>query len=313
MRQHRRPVEGEPGGGGRSGEAQRLQPPPRSLWLPLLEQALREDLGAGGDLTTEATVDPERNARVAIRARRAGGLAGLEPAVAAFALVDPAVRARPRRSDGQLLAAGSEVAEIEGPAAALLIGERTWLQRLGRLSGLATATSELVGLVSAAGAKAQIVCTRKTTPGLRALEKYAVRCGGGHNHRFGLGDAILIKDNHVALAGGIDAALERVFARVGHTVKVEIEVDTLEQLEQALRHPIDIVLLDNMSPDELRTAVQLVREHHQRSGHRVRTEASGGITPETVADVARTGVDLISVGYLTHSAPALDLGLDFVA
>jgi nicotinate-nucleotide pyrophosphorylase (carboxylating) len=297
---------------GERGRPDVLKPPPRVVWQPLLELALREDLGTAGDLTTQATVDPRQQASVVVAARRAGVVAGLEVALETFLLVDPQVSILQLVRDGQQVAAGDRLAEISGAAPAILIAERTALNLLGRLCGIATATRDLVDRVEEAGAAARIVCTRKTTPGLRALEKYAVRCGGGANHRFGLGDAVLVKDNHIAFAGGIDAALQRVFQHVGHTVKVEVEVDTLEQLEIALRHPVDIVLLDNMGSEDLFTAVQLVREHHQRTGRQVLAEASGGITPGTVAAVAASGVDLISVGYLTHSAPALDVGLDWV-
>jgi nicotinate-nucleotide pyrophosphorylase (carboxylating) len=212
-----------------------------------------------------------------------------------------AVRVRTLLDDGEQVKRGSLVADLEGPAAVLLTGERTMLNLLCRLSGIATATRRLMNAVS--GTRAKVVDTRKTTPGLRALEKYAVRCGGGGNHRFGLDDAVLIKDNHLALAGSVHEAVARVLAHAGHMVKIEVEVDTLDQLREALREPIDAVLLDNMEPAMLKDAVRIVDGS-------VITEASGGVRPETIAAIAATGVDLISVGWLTHSAPALDLGLD---
>jgi nicotinate-nucleotide pyrophosphorylase (carboxylating) len=205
------------------------------------------------------------------------------------------------RHDGERIERGDTIVELEGRARTLLTGERTLLNILNHLSGIATATRALVDAV--AGTQAHIADTRKTTPGLRALEKYAVRCGGGSNHRFGLDDAVLIKDNHLALAGSIHEAVSRARAVAGHMVKIEVEVDTLEQLREALAEPVDAVLLDNMRPATLAEAVRIV-------DGRVITEASGGIRPETVREVAESGVDLISVGWLTHSAPALDLGLD---
>lgn len=206
------------------------------------------------------------------------------------------------RADGSNVAQGEIIASVAGPARAILTAERTALNFLSRLSGIATATSSIVNAVR--GYNARIVCTRKTTPGLRTLEKYAVRAGGGSNHRFGLDDAILIKDNHIAMAGGIRPAIERARASVGHLVKIEVEVDTLAQLEESLALTPDAVLLDNMSVEELRRAVAMV------AGRAV-TEASGRITSDTAPAIAATGVDLISIGWLTHSAPILDIGLDY--
>lgn len=261
-----------------------------------------EDLAHGNDLTTDAIVPGERTASANVVARAAGVVAGSEAALLAFELLAPgAFRYNVAIAGGSRVRAGDTVVSIEGPARALLTGERTMLNLLCRLSGIATATRALVDAI--AGTRAHIVDTRKTTPGLRALEKYAVRCGGGSNHRFGLDDAVLIKDNHLALAGSVAEAVTRVRAHAGHMVKVEVEVDTLEQLREALATPIDAVLLDNMTPGQLAEAVRIV-------GGRVLTEASGGIRSETVRAIAESGVDLISVGYLTHGAPSLDLGLD---
>jgi nicotinate-nucleotide pyrophosphorylase (carboxylating) len=271
------------------------------VWSELLRTALLEDIGHGNDLTTDAIVDPLRVARGLAVARKPGVIAGIEIATSAFHMLDTRVTVDVRIGDGQRVDAGDTIAAIAGPARPILTGERTMLNLLSRLSGIATATRMMVDLV--AGTGAHVVCTRKTTPGLRALEKYAVRCGGGSNHRFGLDDAVLIKDNHLALAGSVRAAVEAVRARVGHMVKVEVEVDTLEQLREAMEQPVDAVLLDNMTPAQLTEAVAI-------AGGRVLTEASGGVRPETILDIARSGVDLISVGWLTHGAPSLDIGLD---
>lgn len=268
----------------------------------IVRRALREDLGRAGDLTTDAVVPAAARARGAIRARRAGRLAGLEPALAAFRLLDPEVAVEALAADGGDVGAGEVLARLSGRARGMLSAERTALNLLGRLCGIATATRDLVRVIAGTGAR--VVCTRKTTPLLRALEKYAVRAGGGSNHRFGLDDAVLIKDNHRLLAGGAAEAVRRARRAVGHLVKIEIEVDDLSELEEVLDLGVDAVLLDNMSPDELRRAVEIV------DGRAV-TEASGGITPETASEIAATGVDLLSVGWLTHSAPALDVGLDF--
>lgn len=266
-----------------------------------MRAALLEDIGHGGDLTTDAIVAPQARAKARIVARRAGVVAGLDAARLAFELLDPQMDFHIEVPDGEAIRPGQSAASIACGARALLTGERTALNLLCRLSGIASATRQLVDLI--AGYKAQIVCTRKTTPGLRVLEKYAVRCGGGSNHRFGLDDAVLVKDNHLALAGSVSAAVEAVRARAGHMVKIEVEVDTLDQLLEALELPIDAVLLDNMTPEQLAQAVALV-------DGRLLTEASGSITAERIAAVAGSGVDLISSGWITHSAPALDLGLD---
>lgn len=274
------------------------------MYEPLVRAALLEDLGRAGDITADAIVPADQQATLVMRARQPGVVAGLDVARTAFQLVSPAIDVKAERPDGSAVAPGDVIAAIRGPARGLLTGERTALNFLCHLSGVATATASLVDAVK--GTRAQIVCTRKTTPGLRALEKYAVRAGGGHNHRFGLDDAILIKDNHIAMAGGIRTAIERAKAHVGHLVKIEVEVDTLAQLDEALALGIDAVLLDNMTPEELKQAVAM-------AGGRVITEASGRITASTAPAIAATGVDLISVGWLTHSAPALDIGLDWDA
>lgn len=281
----------------------RLPAPYPILYEPLLRRALREDLGRAGDLTTDAIVPASARAQARLVARSAGCVAGLAIATRAFTLLDPTVEIDVAAADGETAAAGATLATLSGPARAILTGERVALNLLGRLCGIATATRRMVEAVRPHRAK--IVCTRKTTPGLRLLEKYAVRAGGGENHRFGLDDAVLIKDNHLAVAGGVLPAIELVRRSVGHLVKVEVEVDTLAQLEEALRAGVDAVLLDNMDLDTLAEAVRLV-------AGRAITEASGGIRLETVAAIAATGVDLLSVGWLTHSAPALDVALDIV-
>jgi nicotinate-nucleotide pyrophosphorylase (carboxylating) len=273
----------------------------RILVEPIVRAALQEDLGRAGDITSEAVVPPEATVEAVIMARQPGVLAGLEAALIAFELLDPGLEIERRRGDGERISRGEAVARISGRAWGVLAAERTALNLLSRMSGIATATRALADAV--AGHKAKIVCTRKTTPGLRVLEKEAVRLGGGANHRFGLDDAMLIKDNHVALAGGVRQALQRARRHAGHLVKIELEVDTLDQLAEALEVGVDAVLLDNMTPETLRRAVAMV------DGRAV-TEASGRITLETAPAIAATGVDLISSGWITHSAPILDLGLD---
>lgn len=267
-----------------------------------VSDALAEDLGLSGDITTDATVARDATADAVIASRQDGVISGLDLAAAAFAAIDDGVRFDVVSPDGTRVEKGDIVARISGSARAILTAERVALNYLGRLGGIATLTRRYVDAVSGTGAA--IVDTRKTTPGLRAFEKYAVRCGGGRNHRTGLFDAILIKDNHIVAAGGIDAAIERARAYAGHMVKVEVEVDTLEQLDRVMQHRVDAVLLDNMTPATLREAVKMV-------AGRALTEASGGVNLSTVRAIADAGVDLISVGALTHSAPVLDLGLDF--
>ena len=281
--------------------------PPR-LELPklLVEQtvqaALAEDLGLAGDITTDPIIPPDAQGEAAIVTRQRGVVAGLDLAETAFKTLNPQAVFTRVVDDGGTVEAGGTLAKIKGRTRALLTGERTALNFLGRLSGIATLTAAYVAKVE--GTSARIACTRKTTPGLRAFEKYAVRCGGGVNHRFGLFDAVLVKDNHIAAAGGLEAALRLLRARIGHMVRVEVEVDTLTQLEEALRFPIDAVLLDNMDVATLKKAVALAKG-------RVLTEASGGVTLETVAEIAATGVDVISVGALTHSPRNLDSSLEW--
>lgn len=281
-----------------------IAPLPPLLYEPLVRAALQEDLGRAGDLTTDAIVPADQMADGTVLVRREGRVAGLDVALSAFRHLDPGAHFRVLAGDGADVPAGQAIACVRATARALLSAERVALNFLGRLSGIATATRDVVRRVEGTGAR--IVCTRKTTPGLRALEKYAVRVGGGGNHRFGLDDAILVKDNHRALAGGVAAAVARVRACASHLAKVEVEVDTLAELREALDLGVDVVLLDNMKPDRLREAVALARG-------RARTEASGGITPENVREAAETGVDMISLGFLTHSAPSLDVSLEIEA
>ena len=281
-----------------------LSPLPQIMLEPLVRAALLEDLGRAGDITTDAIVPADQQASVVLAARQPGVVAGLDLAALAFRLIDPAIEMTVAKPDGSRLATGDVIATLRGPARGLLTAERVALNFLCHLSGIATATAGIVEAVR--GHRASIVCTRKTTPGLRALEKYAVRAGGGSNHRFGLDDAVLIKDNHIAIAGGVRPAIERARANVGHLVKIEVEVDTLEQLAEVLTLNVDAVLLDNMSPETLARAVKMV-------DGRAITEASGRVNPATAAAIAASGVDLISVGWLTHSAPILDIGLDTAA
>ena len=278
-----------------------LQPLPSIMLEPIVRAALLEDLGRAGDITTDAVIPREVTMSGVIAARQPGVIAGADAAVMAFALMDVAVTATIEKPDGSRVKPGDVVIRLKGPAHAILSAERVALNLMGHLSGVATATAALVD--AAKPHKARIVCTRKTTPGLRALEKHAVRAGGGANHRFGLDDAVLIKDNHIAVAGGVRAAIERARAAAGHLVKIEVEVDTLAQLDEALAAGTDAVLLDNMTPEQLREAVKKVNG-------RATTEASGGISLATVNAVAASGVDLISAGWITHSAAVLDLGLD---
>lgn len=281
-----------------------LRPLPDLLVEPVLRRAFEEDLGRAGDITTDAVIPAEATARGVIRARQPGRIAGIAVAAAAFRFLDPAVAIEAVAADGEAAEAGAILMRVSGPARPILVAERTALNLLGHLSGIATATARIVAAVRPH--RTRICCTRKTNPGLRALEKWAVRAGGGVNHRFGLDDGILIKDNHIVVAGGIAAAVARARGSVGHMVRIEVEVDTLDQLDQALAAGVDAVLLDNMEPGTLRRAVE-------RTAGRAVTEASGRVTEATAPAIAATGVDLISVGWITHSAPVLDVGLDFEA
>jgi nicotinate-nucleotide pyrophosphorylase (carboxylating) len=277
--------------------------PPHNLLLePIVRHALEEDLGRAGDITSALIIPADQKSSAKLVARKTGTIAGLIAAECAFRLVDPTIKFKVEVPDGSQVTAGTTLATLDGHARAILTGERVALNFAGHLSGVATATHALVE--AAKGTKARIVCTRKTTPGLRVLEKYAVRCGGGFNHRFGLDDAVLIKDNHIAAAGSIKSAVERARTGTAHMVKIEVEVDTLAQLEEALSLGVDTILLDNMSIENLKKAVALARG-------RAVLEASGNITRETVAAVAAMGVDYISSGGITHSAPNLDVALDF--
>lgn len=264
--------------------------------------ALKEDLGLGGDRTTNSIIPADLKATGKIIARQEGTCAGLDLAQTAYHLVDEKLRFTSPLEDGAHFAAGALIAEIEGPARALLTAERVALNFLGHLCGIASHTRLFVDETS--HTKAHICCTRKTTPGLRGLEKYAVKCGGGQNHRFRLDDGILIKDNHIAIAGGVKNAIEQAQNSAGHMIKIQVEVDNLDQLKTVLDHKVDAVLLDNMPPEVLKQAVEMI------DGKLV-SEASGGVNLDSVKAIAETGVDLISVGALTHSSPTLDLGLDF--
>ena len=278
------------------------RPPPLLLIEGSVHAALEEDLGRAGDITSQLTIAADSRATAKFVARKPGRIAGLICAGAAFRLIDPAVTFDVAKPDGSEVIAGDTVATVSGAARSLLTAERVALNFLGPLSGTATATAALVDAVK--GTRARIVCTRKTIPGLRSLQKYAVRCGGGFNHRFGLDDAAMIKDNHVQAAGGIAPAVARLRAGMGHMVKIEVEVDRLEQLEECLVLGVDTVLVDNMTPEDLRRAVALAK------GKAV-LEASGNVTLASVRAIAETGVDYISSGAITHSAPNLDIGLDF--
>ena len=280
-----------------------IEPLADLLILPIVRAALAEDLGRAGDITAAACVPADARLDAVFATRRGGVVAGLACARLALAELDPTAEFTPTTHDGQAVPAGVTLAQVRGNARAILTAERTALNLLGRLCGVATLTQDFVDAV--AGTKARITDTRKTTPGLRALEKYAVRCGGGINHRFGLDDAILIKDNHVAACGSVGEAIRRAKAYAGHLVKVEVEVDSLVQLQEALAYDPDVIMLDNFSLEDMRQAVQIV-------DGRVVVEASGGVTLETVRDIAETGVDVISVGALTHSVRVLDIGLDAV-
>lgn len=286
-----------------------IEPPLNDVLLsPLVEAALVEDLGRRGDVTSQATIPADKQATLTLTVRDEGVVCGLDLARIAFAQVDASIEFTAHTHDGAWVTAGQTLATISGNARNLLTAERTALNFMTHLSGIATATRKVVDLV--ADYPTQITCTRKTIPGLRTVQKYAVRCGGGRNHRLGLDDAILIKDNHIAIAGNIANAIAQAKQLAGHLIPIEIEVDTLEQLQQAIDAGAELVLLDNMSSKTLLKAVALCKNHV--SG-RIKTEASGGITPDKVVEVAKAGVDFIAMGYLTHSTTALDIGMDFSA
>ena len=274
---------------------------PHLLFEKSVKEALLEDLGRAGDITSEAILNKNIKIEATLVARKSGVLCGTATALTAFQLIDPEIKYDNILIDSALVNSGDIIARINGSATSILAAERVALNFLGHLSGISTLTAEYVSQISHTHAK--ICDTRKTTPNLRALEKYAVACGGGVNHRFGLDDAILIKDNHIAVAGGVAAALRAAKQKIGHLVKIEIEVDTLDQLHEALSEGVDVVLLDNMSIPQLAESVRMINKQ-------ALSEASGGISLDTVAAVAETGVNLISVGALTHSAPVLDVGLD---
>jgi nicotinate-nucleotide pyrophosphorylase (carboxylating) len=280
----------------------RVPPLPRIMIEDQVRAALLEDLGRAGDITTDAIIPPEVVAETALVARKPGVVAGLDLALLAFALIDPAIKVSIAKPDGSRLEKGDTIATVAGSARGILTAERVALNFLCHLSGIASATASIVQSIR--GTKARVVCTRKTLPGLRILQKYAIRVGGGFNHRFGLDDAVLIKDNHIAAAGGINPAVKRARAAIGHLVKIELEVDTLAQLEEGLAAGVDAILLDNMDVDMLCRAVAM-------TNGRAVLEASGGITPQTAPAIAATGVDLLSLGWLTHSAQVLDIGLDY--
>lgn len=276
---------------------------PNPIIEPIVRLALAEDLGRAGDVTTAATIAPETTANWVIRARQAGVVAGLDAAELALAIIDPKAKLEIVVPEGSTVARGAVIARVLGRAQSLLTAERVMLNFVGQLSGIATLTAAFVALTQ--GTKARIACTRKTSPGMRALAKKAVRLGGGSNHRFALDDAILIKDNHIAAAGGVTAALTRARANAGHLLPIEVEVDSLSQLEEAIPFKPTCIMLDNFTLADLRVAVA-------RVNGTILLEASGGVNLSTVKDIAETGVDIISVGALTHSAPCLDVGLDEV-
>jgi nicotinate-nucleotide pyrophosphorylase (carboxylating) len=274
----------------------------RADYVEVVGRALREDLGSQGDITSDSVVPDDSTSRGVFVARGAGVIAGLEVAAYVFEALDHTALFEQLVEDGDRVASGGHIAEVTGPSRSVLSGERTALNLLGRMSGVATATAGLVDAVAGTGAR--ISDTRKTMPGLRVLDKYSVRVGGGMNHRFGLYDAVLIKDNHLAAAPDIATAVKAARAGVSPGVTIEVEVTTLDQLAELLETDADRVLLDNMGPEMLRQAVEMV-------GGRLTTEASGGVTMANARQIAETGVDIISVGWITHSAPQLDIALDF--
>lgn len=280
-------------------------PLPPTVLDPIIRRALEEDFGNSGDVTANLLVPAKARGKLMLRARDTGVIAGMQAAQMTYALVDATVKFTVKCPDGTSVKAGTILATVEGPVRALLAAERTALNFLGRMSGIASLTAQYVDLVD--GTSVRIAATRKTTPGLRALEKRAVLAGGGYTHRQSLSDAIMIKDNHIALAGGIDKALTAIKARADHMIHISVEVDTLAQLRKALPYGPDVILLDNMTPDMLRDAVEIVNES---KGRRPTLEASGGVNLTTVRAIAETGIDVVSIGALTHSVMNFDIGMD---
>jgi len=282
-----------------------LSPLPSTIIEPIVRRALDEDFGNSGDITANLLVPASARGTLVMRAREAGVIAGMQPAAMSFAMVDPRIKLSIKKNDGATVKKDDIIAALDGPARSLLSAERTALNFLGRMSGIASLTAQYVTAVKTT--KVRIVATRKTTPGLRAIEKQAVLAGGGYTHRESLAAAIMIKDNHIALAGGIDKALKAITKNADHMTRISVEVDTLVQLKKVLKYSPDVVLLDNMKPDTLTQAVSIVDNY---SGARPQLEASGGVTLDTVRNLAETGIDVISIGALTHSAPNFDIGMD---
>lgn len=270
--------------------------------MPLIQMAYAEDLGDAGDVTTWATIPENSQSTAVVNSRNNGVISGVEIAVACFKHIDSTLEVTAHKIDGARVAPGDAIITINGKSRSILTAERVALNFMGRMSGISKLTAEYADII--AHTKARICCTRKTTPGLRRVEKFAVRCGGGVNHRFGLYDAILIKDNHIEACGSIGGAIDQARSKAGHMVKIEVELDHLSDLDEALAHNPDVIMLDNMSPEKLAQGVEKI------SGRAV-VEASGGVSLDTVKAIAESGVDLISVGALTHSAPNFDVGLDF--
>ncbi len=271
------------------------------IYKKIIETSLSEDIGSRGDITSDSIIPEKKQIKAVMRARANGVISGIDVAAEVFSICDKNINIRKISSDGENVIKGQDIMIVEGNARAILLAERTSLNIISHMSGISTETKKFVEEISKT--KAKICCTRKTTPTLRALEKYAVHCGGGVNHRFGLDDAVLIKDNHIAIAGSIKSAIEAAKKNAGYMTKIEVEVDNLEQLKQVINYDIDVVMLDNMSPDLLRQAVNIVNG-------KIITEASGGVNFANIREIALTGVDLISIGWLTHSSPILDIGLD---
>lgn len=283
----------------------KLPPLPPTVIQPMVRRALDEDFGNSGDLTANLLVPASAKGKLMMRSREVGVIAGMQAAAMTYAMIDPRVKFTVKKVDGSKVKKGDIIATVEGPTRALLSAERVALNFLGRMSGVATLTSQYVALVK--GTKVRIAATRKTTPGLRAVEKQAVLAGGGFTHRESLAAAIMIKDNHIALAGGVDKALKAIAKNADHMTKVSVEVDTLAQLKKVLKYAPDVVLLDNMGAEKLTKAVAIVDAF---DGPRPTLEASGGVNLETVKGLAQTGIDVISIGALTHSAPNFDIGMD---